>query len=68
MVAEWVALRSILEVCAKETGYEGGMRLRTQWWQHTAAERQQRTTLKDILTEVWERRQQESVRSGEDEG
>ena len=27
-VAEWVALRPIFEVCAKETGYEGGGRLR----------------------------------------
>ena len=28
MVAEWVALRQIFEVCAKETGYEVGGRLR----------------------------------------
>ena len=27
-VAEWVALRPILEVCDRETGYEGGGRRR----------------------------------------
>ena len=31
-VAEWVALRPIFEVCAKETGYEGGGKLREPWW------------------------------------
>ena len=31
-VAEWVSLRPIFEVCAKETGYEGGGRLREPWW------------------------------------
>ena len=31
-VAEWVALRPILEVCDKETGYEGGGMLRERWW------------------------------------
>ena len=38
MVAEWVALRPIFEVCAKVIGYEGGGRLRKQWCQQTAAE------------------------------
>ena len=27
-VAEWVAMRPIFEVCAKETGFEGGERAR----------------------------------------
>ena len=30
-VADWVALRSIFDVCVKETGCEGGGRLRYQW-------------------------------------
>ena len=31
-VAEWVALRSIFGSCTRETGYEGGGRLRVPWW------------------------------------
>ena len=30
-VAEWVALWKIFEVCAKDTGYEGGGKLREPW-------------------------------------
>ena len=30
-VAEWVALRSILDVCARDTGYKGGGRLQNPW-------------------------------------
>ena len=48
MLAEWVALRPIFEVCVKETGFEDGGRAREQWWCQTAAERQLKTTLKDI--------------------
>ena len=33
VLAEWVALRPIFEVCAKDTGYDGGRRLRELWWQ-----------------------------------
>ena len=36
-VAEWVALRPILEVCDIETGYKGGVRRREPWWRQTAA-------------------------------
>ena len=39
-----------------------------QWWQHTSAERQLNTTLKDILAEAWDRRRWEYVRRGEVEG
>ena len=35
-VAEWVALRPILEVCEKETGYEGGGSLHWQCWRQKA--------------------------------
>ena len=31
-LAEWVALRKILEICDKETGYEGGGGRREPWW------------------------------------
>ena len=31
-VAQWVALRPLFQVCAKETGYEGGGRRRKVWW------------------------------------
>ena len=30
-VAQWVALRPLFEVCARETGYEGGGLRRTVW-------------------------------------
>ena len=30
-ISEWLELRPICEVCAKETGYEDGGRLRKQW-------------------------------------
>ena len=36
-VAEWVALRSIYEVCEWETDYEGRGRHREPWWRETAA-------------------------------
>ena len=31
-VADWVALRPIFGVCARETGYVGGGKLRVPWW------------------------------------
>ena len=55
MVADLVSLCPIFEVCAKETGYEVGGRLHEQWWCHTAAARQLKTTLKYIYSEEWER-------------
>ena len=36
-VAEWVATRPIFDVCARETGYEGGGRLHVTWWRQKAA-------------------------------
>ena len=35
-MAEWVELRQILEVCDRETGYEGGGRRQEPWWRKTA--------------------------------
>ena len=36
-VAEWVALRPIIEVCDMETGYEGGGERRETWWHKSAS-------------------------------
>ena len=63
-----MALWPIFKVYAKETGYNRGERFCEQWWRQTAAERQLKTTLKNILAEVWERQGQESDRRGEEEG
>ena len=38
-VAQWVALRPLFEVCARETGYEGGGRRRKVWWRQEATEK-----------------------------
>ena len=48
-VAEWVALRPILYVYDRETGYEGGGRRRDPWWKKTAARKHLSATLKEIL-------------------
>ena len=54
-MAEWVALRPILEVCNRETGYKGGGRRRETWWRQTAAIKQLSATLKYILVAARER-------------
>ena len=66
-MTEWVELRPIFEVFAKETEYKGGWRVREQWWHQTAAERQMKTTLKYISAAVWEKRRWESGRCGNGE-
>ena len=48
-VAEWVALKPILEIFDKETGYEGGGRRREPWWRKTVDQKQLSATLKEIL-------------------
>ena len=58
-VSEWVDLRPIFEVCAKETGYEGGGRLWEPWRIQAAAEQQLKATLKDIFSAAWEKRRRE---------
>ena len=49
-VAEWGALKSIMEVCDKETCYEIGGRLHDTWLRKTAARKQMSDMLKYILT------------------
>ena len=44
-VAQWVALRPILEVCVWKTAYEGGDRKRRQWWKKGETAEALRTTL-----------------------
>ena len=66
-MAEWVELRPILEVCDRETGYEGGGRRREPWWRETAARKQLSATLKDISAAAKERRLK-SIRRGESRG
>ena len=61
-------LRTIFEVCAKETEYEGEWRLRNQWWSQKSEERQLKTMLKEILAAAWERLQRESGRRAEGKG
>ena len=54
-MAEWVALRPILEVCKREIGYLGGGRRWDPWWRQTLAIKQLSATLKDILSTERER-------------
>ena len=55
-VEEWVSLRPIFEVCAKETGYEGGGKLHELWWRQEAEDQQLGATLKNISAAARERR------------
>ena len=63
-----MALWPIFEVCEKDTGYEGGMKLRKPWWRQEAAEQQLEATLKNILAVARDRWRQESDRHGGGEG
>ena len=58
-MAEWVSTRPIFNVCARETGYEGGGILRVMWWMYKVAEEQMRVTVEAILTATRVRRRQE---------
>ena len=48
-VAEWVALRLILGVCDRETGYEGGGSLHEPWWRKMTARKQLIVMSEEIL-------------------
>ena len=54
-VAEWVTLRPILEICDRETGYEGGGRRRKPWWWQTVAQKQLVMTLEETFLAARER-------------
>ena len=55
-VAEWVALRPIIEVYDKETCNDGGRRRCLPWWQETAERKHLSATLKYILAATRDRR------------
>ena len=67
-VAEWVALRPIFDICAREMGYEGGGRLWVPWWRQAAAEKQLKVTVEAVWEAARVRRQQKPVRRGRTEG
>ena len=50
-VAQWVALRPLFELCARETWCEGGGRRREAWWFQEAIEKQLGSTLAEISRE-----------------
>ena len=54
-VVEWVVLRPILEVFARETGYEEGERRWDPWLRQTAPRKHISATLKDISSAAKER-------------
>ena len=62
-VAEWCALRPILKVCDRDTGYEGGGRRREPWWRQTASRKKLSASLKETSAVARERRGK-SVRYG----
>ena len=57
-------LRPILEVCGRETGYEGRGRRREPWWRQTEARTQLSAKLKDLLAASRERLCKFGRRSG----
>ena len=63
-VAEWVALRTIFEICANETGYDGGGSHQEPWWWQVAENKQLRAMLEEILAAAKERRRWEFSRRG----
>ena len=67
-VVEWVSLRPIFDVFARDTGYEGGGRLRVPWRRQEAADNQLKVTLEVISEAARVRRQQESDRCGRIKG
>ena len=46
-VAQWVVLRPLFDVCARETGYEGGGRRRKVCWRQEVTVKQLRATMED---------------------
>ena len=48
-VVEWADLWPIFDVCAIETGYYGGGRLRVLWWKQAAADKHLKVTVETIL-------------------
>ena len=47
IVAQWLVLCPLFEVCEREKGYEGGGHRREAWWCQDAKEKQLWATLED---------------------
>ena len=58
-MAQWVGLRPVFEICAGDTGYEGGGHKIEVWWHQGAADEQLWATLEEILRGASGRRQWE---------
>ena len=67
-MAEWVALRPIFDVCARETDYEVGGRLRVPWWRQATAHKQLKVTVEGIFAAARVQRRKEYGRYGGNEG
>ena len=67
-VAEWVSQRPIFDVCARDTGYEGGGKIQVKWWIQATTENQVKVTVEDILVDTRVRQRQESGRYGKRKG
>ena len=67
-MAEWVTLHHIFDVCARNTGYEEGGKLRVPWRRQAAVKKQLNVTVEYILATASVRRGQEYGRSGERKG
>ena len=63
-VEELVSLRPILEVCNRDTGYNGGGRRRVPWWRQKASRKQLSYTTKEISVVARERRWESGRRGG----
>ena len=68
IVAEWVTLQPIFEVCVRQTGYKGGENLWEPWWRQAAAEKQLKVTLEEISATARERWQRKFSRRDGGEG
>ena len=53
-VAEWEDLRPIFNVCTRDTGYKGGVKLWVWWWRQAPADKQLKVMFDDILAEARE--------------
>ena len=58
IVVEWVSLWPIFDVCARETDYEVGGRLRVPWWRQASAEKQLKVAVEAISEAARVRRRQ----------
>ena len=67
IVADWVALLPVFNVCAKETEFEVRRRVQEQWWSQTVVEKQVKTTINYILAVARERCHWKFGRFGEGE-